>query len=154
MTKCPKCGSENIERVEHGASHGAVFYCQADNCSFYWIPSQQSEISILTAQIQEKDSLIVFLRKNLSDRASLQCDNFDAVQVENSTQAKRIKELEEGLRQLQYAIEEDNIKHWCEDKEHDGLNDPIHEMNCLGCGAYKCQPCKPDCWLAKLLEGK
>jgi hypothetical protein len=151
MNKCPKCGSENVERVEHGTVHGAVLYCQADNCSFYWIPSQQSEISILTAQIQEKDSLIVFLRKNLSDRASLQCDSFDAVQVENSAQAKRIEKLEEGLRKNQHT-------------QIERLR--VITIRCNGCGSetirmkedpeasFSKPDCKPDCWLAKLLEGK
>lgn len=52
----------------------------------------------------------------------------------------QVETLREGLRKLQYAR---NKKSKVDERDF-----------CRGCGTYISKKCEPDCWLAKLLEGK
>lgn len=69
---------------------------------------------------------------------------------ENDALREKVERLREGLRKLQYY----EIEDWCGNPEHYDANDEIHNMECIGCGAPKCGPCNPDCWLSALLEEK
>jgi hypothetical protein len=59
-----------------------------------------ARVEELETELAEARELIVFLRKNLSDRASLQCDNFDAIQADNAAQAAEIERLQDRLFKL------------------------------------------------------
>lgn len=65
-------------------------------------------------------------------------------------EAKNVQ-LRKGLRRLQFAPTEDSCEidgHPCTCTDE---NDE-HYNSCCGCGNYKCEGCKPDCWLKELLK--
>ncbi len=59
----------------------------------------------------------------------------------------KICELREGLRTLQWR---GNDSGHCPHEEVGG----DHELQCTGCGKWKCEGCEPDCWLAALVKEK
>jgi hypothetical protein len=113
MTKCPKCGSEKVFTFKDFAV--GIKQCESCNTRFTdWqqslIAEQAGTIATLTAQLAEKDKKRCehcgsdHLVDNCLRCGAPQCCDvcclITTLQFENSAQAKRIEELEEGLRRL------------------------------------------------------
>jgi len=87
----------------------------------------------------------------LSDWGKEHCHEIDRLRNELTAAQAEIERLRQGLRRLQYAPTEDS----CEVDGHPCTeDDDEHNNSCCGCGRFKCEGHKPDCWLSKLLEGK
>jgi hypothetical protein len=103
------------------------------------IEQQQSEISTLTVQLEERDEELHDLELAGLKLIDLLGVEINKVKATNSIQAKRIEELEEGLRKLEYI--EDGWTKSC----------PVcrySDKTILSVGH------KSDCWLSKLIGGK
>jgi chromosome segregation ATPase len=105
------------------------------------LASALAEISRLTAEVE-------LLTKQRADWKALATADAGH-QQENVRLKSELGKYKEELKKLQYMPTEDS----CEIPEHDETgDDDEHNNSCCGCGRYKCQGCKPDCWLAALLK--
>jgi hypothetical protein len=61
---CPKCGSKNIGVMDVAGNqlYGNVYYCEADDCSYYWIPRQQAENQALRDQLKDTEMVIASVK--------------------------------------------------------------------------------------------
>ena len=72
-----------------------------------------------------------------------------SLRTELSSAQQTIAELREGLKKAQYT----ETLTPCPNTAHDEEEEE-HNLECIGCGEYKCAGCMTDCWLAQWIGGK
>jgi hypothetical protein len=125
------------------------YYLKAESNYDYEIDRLKAEFATVKEDLEDGNAAYRHVMEEKCAGDEMHCTCVPHLRRGIAELKSELGKCKEELKKLQYMPTEDS----CEIPEHDETgDDDEHNNSCCGCGRYKCQGCKPDCWLAALLK--